>query len=126
MEFVKCNHCGNIVAYVKNKGVRVSCCGEPMKALIPNSEEASVEKHVPVYYRDGKYLVVEVSDVKHPMEEHHYIEWVALVTKHGNQRKILAPNMDPVVRFLVEEEDEVLELYAYCNLHGLWQGKSKE
>ena len=120
MEFLRCNHCGNIIAYVKNTGVKVSCCGEPMMPLVAKNDDIGNEKHVPVYKKEGKYLVVDVSSVEHPMSEEHYIEWVALVTKHGNKRKVLKPNMKPSVKFLIEEDDEVVELYAYCNIHGLW------
>jgi len=28
-----CKHCGNIVEKVKDKGVSVICCGEPMQEL---------------------------------------------------------------------------------------------
>lgn len=125
MEFFRCNHCGNIIAFVHNSGVKVSCCGEHMTPLVAKREDAGNEKHVPVYYKEGKYLVVEVGSVAHPMVEEHYIEWVALVTKNGNQRKVLKPNSEPKVKFLIEEDDEVLELYAYCNIHGLWSNNKK-
>ena len=36
MKFYECSHCHNIIAYVKNSGVPVICCGEPMKELVPN------------------------------------------------------------------------------------------
>ena len=48
MKFYICDHCGNIVAYVKNKGVPVMCCGQKMRELVPNTTDAAVEKHVPV------------------------------------------------------------------------------
>ena len=47
MKFYVCEHCGRMMAEVKG-GATVSCCGEPMKELIPNTVEASVEKHLPV------------------------------------------------------------------------------
>jgi superoxide reductase len=55
------------------------------------------------------------------MTEEHYIEWVSLQTKFGNQRKPLAPGAKPVVCFSVCEGDEVEAVYAYCNLHSLWK-----
>ena len=60
MKFYICNHCGNIIAYVKSSGVPVVCCGEKMQELVPNTTDAAVEKHVPVYpvdcsgYQTGK------------------------------------------------------------------------
>ena len=53
MKFYICNHCGNIIAYVKSSGVPVVCCGEKMQELVPNTTDAAVEKHVPVIQIDG-------------------------------------------------------------------------
>ena len=120
-KFYICEHCGNIIAKVKDSGVPVMCCGEKMKEIIPGTTEASTEKHIPVYQVDGNLVTVKVGSAEHPMLPEHYIEWVSLQTKQGNQRKILAPGQEPVVRFALCEGDEVEAVYAYCNLHGLWR-----
>ena len=36
-QFFVCRHCGNLVGMVRNAGVTMICCGEPMEELIPNS-----------------------------------------------------------------------------------------
>lgn len=120
-KFLICKHCGNIVAMVKDKGVSVVCCGEKMTELVPCSTDASQEKHVPVYKVEGNMVYVTVGSVNHPMTNEHYIEWVSLQTKSGNQRKPLTPDSEPVVSFSIVEGDEVEAVYAYCNLHGLWK-----
>ena len=76
MKFYVCNHCGNIIAYVKSSGVPVVCCGDVMKELVPNTTDAAVEKHVPVIHTDGQKVTVTVGSAKHPMLEEHYIEWI--------------------------------------------------
>ena len=48
-----CEHCGNIIAYVKRSGVDVMCCGEKMKEIIPGTSDGAAEKHVPVISVDG-------------------------------------------------------------------------
>lgn len=122
MEFYRCAHCGQIVAMVKNKGVPIKCCGQNMEKIEPGTTDASVEKHVPVYeIKDGK-VIVTVGSVAHPMIEEHYIEWIALQTVNGNQRKSLKPGDEPKVSFILEPGDKVEAVYAYCNLHSLWQG----
>jgi len=121
MKFFRCEHCGNIVAMVRESGVPVVCCGEPMKPLLPNTTDAAHEKHVPVFTREGERVTVAVGSVAHPMLENHYIEWIALQTKSGNQRKALKPGDEPKAVFLVPEGDEIVAAYAYCNLHGLWK-----
>ena len=120
-KFFICNHCGNIVAMVKNKGVPIMCCGEKMKELVPGTTDASLEKHIPVYEVKDNKVFVTVGSVEHPMTEEHYIEWVSLQTKLGNQRKALNPTDAPKVCFSLCDGDEVEAVYAYCNLHSLWK-----
>ena len=120
--FFICPHCGNIVAMVKDSGVPVVCCGEEMKELTPGTSDASVEKHMPVYTVEGDTVRVTVGSVPHPMQPEHFIEWVSLQTKAGNQRKALAPGQEPKVCFRLCKGDEVEAVYAYCNLHSLWKG----
>ena len=120
-KFFICETCGNIIAMVKPSGVPVVCCGKPMKLIVPNTTDAAQEKHVPVWTREGNLVKVQVGSVAHPMIPAHYIEWVSLQTKAGNQRKALAPEQAPEVTFALTDGDEVEAVYAYCNLHGLWK-----
>lgn len=124
MKFYICKHCGNIVAFVKNTGVPVMCCGEKMQEIVPGSVDAATEKHVPVIKVDGTHVTVTVGSVEHPMTEDHLIEWVALETEQGNQRKELKAGQKPVVEFELCADDKVIDAYAYCNLHGLWKGNA--
>ncbi len=121
MEFYRCAHCGQIVAVVKKTGVPVICCGQPMQKLEPGTTDASLEKHVPVFEIKDNKVIVSIGEIAHPMIESHYIEWVSLQTKAGNQRKALAPGDEPKVCFPICAGDEVIAVYAYCNLHGLWK-----
>jgi len=120
-KFYICAHCGNIIAYVKNSGVPVMCCGQKMQELVPGTVDASLEKHVPVYTVEGNKVHVKVGSVTHPMQEEHYIQWISLQTKQGNQRKVLNPGDAPEACFALCEGDEVEAVYEYCNLHGLWK-----
>ena len=90
-KFYICKHCGNIIAKVKDAGVPVVCCGEPMSEIVPGTTDATVEKHVPVWTVENGIVHVKVGSVEHPMLPEHYIEWVSLQTKQGNQRKELHP-----------------------------------
>lgn len=120
-KFLKCSHCGNMVAMVKDSGVPVICCGEPMKVIEANTQDAAVEKHVPVWEVKDGIVSVTVGSVDHPMLEEHYIEWISLQTSAGNQRKCLKPGDAPKVCFAICEGEEIEAVYAYCNLHGLWK-----
>ena len=121
-KFYICEHCGNIMAAVKESGVPVKCCGQNMTEIIPGTVEASAEKHIPVWKVEGNKVVVNVGSIDHPMQPEHYIEWVSIQTKQGNQRKQLKPGDAPTVCFSLCEGDEVVAVYAYCNLHSLWKG----
>ncbi len=121
MKFYRCEHCGQIVAVVKGTGVPIMCCGQAMTEIVPGTVDASLEKHVPVVAVNGSTVTVKVGAAEHPMLDEHYIEWVALQTKQGNQRKSLKPGDKPEVSFALCEGDDVVAAYAYCNLHGLWK-----
>lgn len=123
VKFYICEHCGNIIAKVKDSNVPVVCCGEAMKELVPNTKEAATEKHIPVCTINGNVVEVKVGEVEHPMSEEHYIEWIMLQTKQGNQRKELKPTDTPCASFALVDGDEVVAAYAYCNLHGLWKAE---
>ena len=123
MKFFKCSHCGNIIAYVDPSGVDVICCGDEMVEMKPNTSDGAGEKHVPVISQDGDIVTVSVGSVTHPMQEKHYIQWIALQTEQGNQRKSLEPGEPPKACFRICDGDEVEAVYAYCNLHSLWKAE---
>ena len=119
-KFYVCPHCGNLVEMVNDAGVNPVCCGQKMKELVPNTVEASGEKHIPAVTLGDGFVEVNVGSVDHPMVDVHWIEWVELVTDKGNHRKSLNPGEAPNVKFLLNGE-KPLAVYAYCNLHGLWK-----
>ena len=122
MKFYRCSVCGQMVAIVKKKGCPIMCCGKPMEEIIPGTTDAAVEKHVPVYEVKDNIVSVTVGSVEHPMIPEHYIEWISLQTKFGNPRRALQPGEAPKADFALLPGDEVLAVYAYCNLHSLWKG----
>ena len=121
MKFYKCEICGKIVAMVKETPVDTMCCGQPMRELVPGTTDGATEKHVPVYTLDGNTVKVRVGSVEHPMTDAHHIEWIAIETENGNQRKELKPGDKPEATFALVPRDKVKSVYEYCNLHGLWK-----
>ena len=120
-KFFICNHCGNIVAMIRDKGVPIFCCGEKMHQITPGATEASGEKHIPVYeVKDGVALVT-VGSVPHPMTPEHYIEWICLETEHGIQYAHLTPEDEPRAKFALCDGDEIRDVCAFCNQHNLWR-----
>ena len=121
MKFYICEHCGNIVTYVKSAGVPVVCCGEKMKELVAGTVDAAREKHIPEYSVEGNVVKVVVGSVEHPMQPEHFIQWVVVETNKGSQIKYLEPNTPPKAEFVLAEGEELVAVYEYCNLHGLWK-----
>ena len=89
MKFLVCEHCGNLIGMIRDSGVPMVCCGQKMTELVPGTSDGAAEKHVPSYVVDGNKVKVTVGSVEHPMVENHYIEWIAVETKKGAQRKTL-------------------------------------
>lgn len=122
-KFFICKKCGNIVGMVYDSKQPLSCCGEAMQELVPNTVDAAKEKHVPAICIDGNQVHVHIGSTEHPMAPEHYIEWVYLQTNQGGQRKLLHPGAKPQVVFSLTQDDFPIAAYAYCNLHGLWMTK---
>lgn len=119
-KFYICEKCGNLVEKIEDSGVPMMCCGQKMTPIEAGTVEASREKHIPVATVEGNTVKVVVGSVEHPMAEEHSILWVELKTDKGSHRKNLEVGASPVVNFALVDE-KPLEVYAYCNLHGLWK-----
>lgn len=123
MKYYICEHCGNIIEYVKDSGVPIMCCGQKMTEIVPGTSDGAVEKHVPVVTVSGNEILVQVGSVEHPMVEEHYIEWIVIQTEKGSQKVWLSAGDEPKAKFLLAENDRLVSAYAYCNLHGLWKSE---
>lgn len=120
--FYRCPVCGNVI-YVLNGDIkRVRCCGKEMEMINANSQDASVEKHVPYCEIENNIVNVRIGEVLHPMEEEHYIMWVAMVSGDDISIKHLSYTDSPEVVFEYKMDASI---YAYCNKHGLWKKELK-
>jgi len=127
LQIYKCSVCGNIVEVVHASTGELVCCGKPMVLQEENTTDAAVEKHVPVVEVlppnvcqgvDG--VKVKIGEEEHPMTEEHYIEWIEIQVEDGRTgKKYLKPGDKPEVIF--QTRKKVIEVRAYCNLHGLWK-----
>lgn len=117
--FYRCRHCGNVIVKLVDSTIPVVCCGEKMEELIPNTVDASNEKHVPVVTRlnDCK-IKVEVGSVAHPMLPEHHIVFIYVETESGGVYVNLKDKPEAVICTCT---DKPVAVYEYCNLHGLWK-----
>ncbi len=115
----KCLVCGNVVEVVHAGAGELVCCGQPMKQMKENTEDASQEKHVPAVEKTENGILAKVGSVPHPMEEKHFIEWIEVITDGKAYRKFLNPGEAPEAGFCCVDESATVR--EYCNLHGLWK-----
>lgn len=152
-KFYRCEKCGKLVCTVLDGSGSLVCCDVLMTLLIPNSVDASKEKHVPVAVLNNDIIDVTVGSVPHPMLNEHYIQWIALLSDNKTEIVYLTPSQPPVAKFVYtpntykldvvnnssdeeivpncegepcnfsysEVAKDFVEIYAYCNLHGLWK-----
>ena len=114
----KCLKCNALVSVLKDctcDDCGIKCCGEAMNTLIPNTEDASVEKHKPILELIEDKIHITVN---HVMEEVHYIEWVKVITSNKEETYYFNPG-DTID--ITCEYDLNIKVYAYCNLHNLWE-----
>lgn len=121
MNIYKCELCGTIVEEIRFGASHPSCCGKPMTLLVPGTSDGAHEKHVPAYTVDGNIVSVVIGEVEHPMLDEHYIEWIMVETNQGIHRKNLKPGDKPAATFALTDGEELIAVYEYCNLHGLWK-----
>lgn len=119
-KFFICKHCGNVVTLLHESGAPLSCCGEKMTQIVPNTVDAAVEKHIPAVTVDGDKISVVIGSVEHPMVPEHFIQWICLQTDKGIQIKYLTPEDEPKAVFKLADES-LVAVYEYCNIHGLWK-----
>lgn len=119
MNFYKCLNCDDIVIKLGEKEALLKCCDERMKKLVSGEVEASLEKHIPVVTQKENAYYVSVGEEIHPMNDEHYIMWIAVEWMKGFSIQYLKPNEKPEAIFYGKEKP--ISIYAYCNIHGLWK-----
>lgn len=124
MKYYKCDICGNLFEVVNDSKVVPICCGQEMNKLKANGDDsASKEKHVPEYEVKDNYAHVYVGSEPHPMTDEHYIDWIEIYTDKGMYRKNVKDSKKAEATFILDDDETIQKVYAFCNLHGLWVAK---
>ena len=118
-KFYKCEMCGKVGVKLVDSKVPLMCCGKKMEELVPNTVDASNEKHVPVVtYLDNNIIKVQVGSVAHPMEAEHHIAFIYVETDKGGIKVDLSDKPEAIIAL---GDAKAVAVYEYCNLHGLWK-----
>ena len=121
VQFFQCTKCKKLIGVIQPSACPTVCCGTEMRALVPNTSDGAGEKHVLVITVSGSTVSVAVGSVAHPMQDDHWIQWVALETDRGMQRKALNPGDVPTAEFALLPGEKAVAVYEFCNKHGLWK-----
>jgi len=118
--FYYCFLCGNVLTRDIDSNDQPICCREPMEKMRVQKDGADSDEHLPIISINGNEVTVTVGATLHPMSKDHYIKRIYLVTVKGVKYSLLEYDDKPLSVFTIDEDDEVLGAYAYCNFHGLW------
>lgn len=112
-KFCKNKKSGEVLILLSSKKIDE----ELFEEITANSVDAAFEKHVPVYETFDDYMMVRVGENAHPMDDDHYIMWIAATYDNNLEAVKLKPGDLPEAKFKYVKGAKI---YAYCNLHGLW------
>ena len=118
-KFLICESCKQLIHQFGDEDREFTCCGKPMKEIMPNTMEASVEKHVPVVQVQGNKLTVQIGVTEHPQTQDHYVSWIYVKCGNRTQGLTLTYKDKPFAEFYGDWKGKV-EVQAYCNKHGIW------
>lgn len=118
MRLYKCKECGSVMEMIYTSK---EPCLNRFEEIFPNSSEGATEKHLPVVHADGSVIKVRVASQPHPMEEKHWITSIFVVYNNHVLRKDLSPNDIPEAQFDLGNYHGDVQVFEYCNLHGLWK-----
>ncbi len=118
-----CEKCGNLIEILNNNPtVNINCCNEKMKKITANTTDAATEKHIPYVNIEDNSMFIQIGEISHPMTDEHYITTIYVVDDLGNMQKIkLTPNDKPEICINFNKNAKKINVYSYCNLHGLWK-----
>jgi len=124
-QIYRCDSCGVIIDILHKSLGNIVCCDVPMCLVVENTEDAVVEKHLPVVEKISTGIKIKVGEIIHPMEEKHFIEWIEVITVNNEtKKKFLNPNEKPEAEFCIENFENIVSIRSYCNLHGLWKSEN--
>ncbi len=124
IQIYKCLVCGIVVEVLDGGAGELVCCGQLMQRCHAWTEDAAVEKHVPVVESEAGGVRVRVGKAGgHPMAPKHYIQWIEVLAGDNAYRQFLWPGQPPEARFPVSGEGIVAR--EFCNIHGLWKGEQR-
>lgn len=124
--FYQCDICGNLIIKLEDSGITPTCCSRTMTRLEVNHDKKMEEEHVPVWRMNGCKVMIQVGENLHSMSANHYIKWIIVKTNRGIHMRRFETYEIPEVTITLDRGEWVLEIYSFCNVHGLWKAEVEE
>lgn len=126
VKFFECQICDNVVIKLVDSGMPLSCCGHKMVEISPGAVDGNPDHHLPVCKAEGQKVKVDVGKELHPMKPEHYIKWIALHTNKGIHVRHLSISDEPKACFELANDEEIIGVYSFCNIHKLWKSECEK
>lgn len=118
MKIFKCEECEKLIYTFDTNDYEVVNCCEKEVIRIDNISTTDPD-HAITYERIGNFVKVKVFEGNHAMTNVHHLEYLIL----ESSKKTIRHNFDDEILseaiFLLSEKEEVLNIYTFCNIHGL-------
>lgn len=115
MKVCMCKQCMEFYLFLDSSEKVLSCCNEPLENLEVELFELENDSHPIEIKKTGNFYKVQFKNYK-TLDIHH-IKYLILKTNLTTQIKKIENQSD--ITFLLDFNEEVENLYAYCNIHGL-------
>jgi superoxide reductase len=97
----------------------MTCCGSDTEVLGENLIHEEALNHKPIIRKIGNFVTISV-DRSHPMVDVHHISFICMETNKGFQYKKLLLETNVKADFILANDEEIINVYMYCNIHQLW------
>jgi len=113
MKFHYCPICNQLYLKLIDTENEMICCEEPTEVLISNSEQG---EHTPIIRKIGNFVTISV-DKSHPIIDVHHISVIVMETNKGYQIKHLKINEEAKVSYILDNQEDIVNIYVFCNVH---------
>lgn len=118
MRFFYCPECNQVHIRLIDSDKPIVCCENPVEELVNNPISDELDEHKPTIRKIGNFVTITVDH--HPMLDIHHLLFIFLETNQGFQYKYLKQDSLPKVEFILAQNEEIVNVFVYCNVHLLW------
>jgi superoxide reductase len=119
MNIYHCEKCDQLHIKLIDKDNILTCCGVPTEPLKGNVIPEEESYHTPIIRVVGKFVTIRLEH--HPMIDIHHIKFIGIETNEGVTYKPLALHAKPQADFVLAKNEELEQVFLYCNVHMLWK-----